>query len=181
MNNIIIYGSNYGTSKRYAEEMGRRMQVSVVSYKKLKDINEYTDIIYIGGLYAGGVCGMSKTLKKWKKNEKKSLCIISVGVSNHRAQENIETIRKNIKLQLSDELYQMARIYHLRGGINYTKLSGPHKVMMGLLYKKCKSIPEEKRDEETKALIETYNQIVDFVNFDELDAIVSDLNSLALF
>ena len=175
MNNIIIYGSNYGTSKRYAEELGRRMQVEVVSYKELGDINEYTDVIYIGGLYAGGVCGMSKTLKKWKK-EKKSLCIISVGVSNHRGQKNIDAIRKNIKLQLPDELYRMARIYHLRGGIDYSKLSGTHKVMMGLLYKKCKSIPEEQRDEETKALIETYNQKVDFVNFDDLDAIVDDLN-----
>lgn len=176
MNNIIIYGTNYGTSKRYAEELGRRMQVSVVAYKQLGDINEYTDIIYIGGLYAGGVCGMSKTLKKWKTDEKKSLCIISVGLSNHRAQENIDVIRKNIKLQLPDELYQMARIYHLRGGIDYSKLSGLHKVMMGLLYKKCKNIPEGQRDEETKALIETYNQKVDLVDFDDLDAIVDDLN-----
>lgn len=48
--------------------------------------------------------------------------------------------------------------------------------MVGLLYKKCKNIPEEQRDEETKDLIETYNQIVDFVNFDDLDEIVSDLN-----
>lgn len=117
---------------------------------------------------------MSKTLKKWKKEEKKCLCIISVGVSNHRAQKNVDAIRKNIKMQLPDELYQMARIYHLRGGINYSKLSGSHKVMMGLLYKKCKSIPEEQRDEETKALIETYNQIVDFVNFDDLDVIVRE-------
>lgn len=174
MNSIIIYGSIYGTSKRYADELGRRIQVEAVSYKELKDINEYTNVIYVGGLYAGGVCGMSKTLKKWKKEEKKSLCIISVGVSNHRAQKNVDAIRKNIKMQLPDELYQMARIYHLRGGINYSKLSGPHKVMMGLLYKKCKSIPEEQRDEETKALIETYNQIVDFVNFDDLDVIVRE-------
>ena len=178
MNNIIVYGSNYGTSKRYAEELGRRMQVEVVSYKELRDINKYMNVIYVGGLYAGGVCGMSKTLKKWKREDKKSLCIISVGLSNHRAQKNVDEIKKNIKRQLPDELYKMARINHLRGGINYTKLSGIHKVMMGLLYKKCKSIPEEQRDEETKAMIETYNQIVDFVNFDDLDAIVSDLNLL---
>ena len=158
MNKIIIYGSNYGTSKRYAEELGRRMQVEVVSYKELRDINEYTNVIYVGGLYAGGVCGMSKTLKKWKTKDKNSLCIISVGVSNHRSQKNIDAIKKSIKMQLSDEL------------------SGPHKIMMGLLYKKCKSIPEEQRDEETKDLIETYNQIVDFVNFDDLDKIVNDLN-----
>lgn len=176
MNTIIIYGSNYGTSKRYAEELGRRMQVKVVSYKELRDINEYTNVIYVGGLYAGGVCGMSKTLKKWKTKDKNSLCIISVGLSNHRSQKNVDAIKSSIKIQLSDELYQMASIYHLRGGINYSELSGSHKIMMGLLYKKSKSIPEEQRDEETKDLIETYNQIVDFVNFDDLNEIVSDLN-----
>ena len=66
MSNIIIYGSNYGTTKQYAEELSRRTNIEVISFKNVKKINDYDNIIYLGGLYAGGVLGMSKTIKKIK-------------------------------------------------------------------------------------------------------------------
>ena len=47
--------------------------------------------------------------------------------------------------------------------------------MMHLLYKKALSLPPEKQNEETKAMIETYNKKVDFVDFDSLKAIVSEV------
>ena len=65
MNEIIIYGSCYGTTKQYAEELGKRTGYELVSYDDVvDDINTYKTIIYLGGLYAGGVMGMKKTLKK---------------------------------------------------------------------------------------------------------------------
>ena len=58
---IIIYGSKYGTAKRYAEEISKRTNIKLESYENLKNIEEYETIIYIGALYAGGVLGMAKT------------------------------------------------------------------------------------------------------------------------
>ena len=46
---------------------------------------------------------------------------------------------------------------------------------MGLLYKKAVKLPEEKKTAEVKAMIETYNKKVDFVNFDSLTAIVNNI------
>ena len=66
MSNIILYGSHYGTTKQYAEELSRRTNIEVSSFKTIKNINQYETIIYLGGLYAGGVLGMAKTLKKFK-------------------------------------------------------------------------------------------------------------------
>lgn len=63
MNNIIIYGSHYGTTKKYAEELSRRTNIEVISFENVEEINDYDNIIYLGGLYAGGVLGMSKTIK----------------------------------------------------------------------------------------------------------------------
>lgn len=174
MERVIIYGSNYGASKKYAEELGRRMDLAAVSYKELRDVNAYTDIIYVGGLYAGGVCGMSKVLKKWKRDGEKRLCVITVGLADPNISENVENIRKCIRTQLPDELYRLAKFYHLRGGIDYTKLGGMHKMMMKFAYKKCKDIPEEQRGGEMDALVETYGQSVDFLDFTSLDPIVKD-------
>ncbi len=41
--------------------------------------------------------------------------------------------------------------------------------MMGLLYKKAVGLPEEKKTAEIKAMIETYNQKVNFVDFESLN------------
>lgn len=51
--NIIIYGSQYGTTKKYADELAKRTGFEVKSYKYINDINNYETIIYLGALYAG--------------------------------------------------------------------------------------------------------------------------------
>lgn len=177
MNNgtVIIYGSVYGTTKKYADELSRRLGCEAISYEKVGDINAYQTIIYMGGLYAGGVQGMKKTMKKLNGISGKKICIVTVGLADPTDEKNIEHIRMNIKAQVSEELYDKAQIFHLRGGIDYSKLSFLHKKMMGMLYKKLKNIPEEERDAETSGLIETYNKQVDFVDLDTLTPVMESL------
>ena len=172
---IIIYGSCYGTTKKYAEELSGRFGCEAVSYENVNDINAYQTIIYMGGLYAGGVQGMKKTLKKLSDISDKIICIVTVGLADPTDEKNIEHIRKNIKTQVSQELYNKAKIFHLRGGIDYSEISFLHKKMMGMVYKKAVSVPVEERDAELSAMIETYNKQADFVDFDSLDPIVQSL------
>lgn len=76
MSNIIIYGSRYGTTKQYAEELSKRTNIKAISFKKVnQQIDNYDNIIYLGGLYAGGVLGLSKTLKKVNNISKKELLL----------------------------------------------------------------------------------------------------------
>ena len=63
-------------------------------------------------------------------------------------------------------------IFHLRGGIDYQKLNFMHKTMMTLLYNKAKNLPEEKKDAETRAMIETFNKAVDFTDYNALGPIM---------
>ena len=172
---IIIYGSCYGTTKKYAEELSGRFGCEAVSYENVNDINAYQTIIYMGGLYAGGVQGMKKTLKKLSDISDKIICIVTVGLADPTDEKNIEHIRKNMKTQVSEELFNKANIFHLRGGIDYSELSFLHKKMMGLVYKKAVSVPVEERNAELSAMIETYNKQADFVDFDSLDPIVQSL------
>jgi len=44
---------------------------------------------------------------------------------------------------------------------------------MKLLYNKVKNLPPEQQNAETKALIDTYNQKVDFVDLDSLSEIIA--------
>lgn len=172
---IIIYGSQYGTAKQYAEELSIKTNIKAESYENIKSIDEYETIIYIGALYAGGVLGMAKTFKRISNCEGKKIIIVTVGLADPMDTENINNIENGMKRQLSNEIYEKASIYHLRGGIDYSKLNFAHKTMMSLLYKKAKGLPEEKKTAEVKAMIDTYNQKVNFVDFSSLENIIKEI------
>ena len=175
MSNIIIYGSHYGTTKQYAEELSKKTNIQATSYENVKNINNYEKIIYLGGLYAGGVLGMSKTLRKLNNISNKKIILVTVGLADPTDETNINNIRNNIKSQVSKEVLEKAKIFHLRGGIDYSKLNFVHKGMMKLLYNAVKNLSQEKQTAENRAMIETYNKKVDFVDFSSLDKIISEI------
>jgi len=176
MNSIIVYGSHYGTTKQYAEELSKRTNIKVISFKKInQQINGYDNIIYLGGLYAGGVLGMSKTLKKLNNISNKKIIIATVGLSDPTDEVNKNNIRNNIKNQITKEVFEKAKIFHLRGRIDYSELNFAHKTMMKLLYNAVKSLPEEKQSAEDRAVIETYNKKVNFIDFSSLDKIITEV------
>ena len=175
MSNIIIYGSHYGTTKQYAEELSRRTNIEAISFENVKEINNYDKIIYLGGLYAGGVLGMTKTLKKLNKISNKTIILVTIGLSDPTDEKNINNIRNNIKSQIQKEIFEKAKIFHLRGGIDYSKLNFVHKTMMKLLYNAVKNLPNEKQTAENRAMIETYNKKVDFIDFSGLDKIINEI------
>jgi flavodoxin len=62
METIIIYGSKYGTTKSYAEELTKKTGISNIEYNKTISLEKYDTIIYFGGLNAGGVLGLKNTI-----------------------------------------------------------------------------------------------------------------------
>ncbi|MBR6072405.1 MAG: hypothetical protein IKP77_06235 [Acholeplasmatales bacterium] len=175
MNRIIIYGSKYGSTEKYAKELSNRINVQTLEYNKVNNINEYDSIIYIGSLYAGGVLGMNKTFKKIKDASKKDFIIVTVGLADPTDEKNTNHIKNGIKKQITEEIYNKTKIFHLRGAIYYSKLDFKHKLMMKLLYNKAKNIPLEEQNAEIKAMIETYNKEADFINYNSLDSIINVL------
>ena len=168
-----FYGSQYGTAKRYAEELSNRLGFELKSYEEVADVNLYDTIIYVGALYAGGVLGMKKTFKGMKDSNGHTIVIATVGLADPTDKTNTDTIKKGMKNQLPTEVYDKASIFHLRGGIDYSKLGFKHKTMMGMLYKKAVTLPEDKKTSEVRAMIETYNKQVDFVDLITIEPIVN--------
>ena len=169
---IILFGTTYGSSKIYAEELSKRTGIEVRSYDEVSSINDYDTVIYIGSLYAGGVQGMKKTFSKLNDVSNRKIIIVTVGLADPTDLENAKSIKSSIKNQLSDEVYKHATIFHLRGAIDYAKLGFKHKTMMSLLYNKAKNLPEEKKTAEVRAMIDTYNKEVSFIDYESLTPIV---------
>ena len=173
---IIIYGSQYGTTKQYAQELSKKTGIKAEEYVNIEDINQYGTIIYLGALYAGSVLGMKKTLNKISNPSNKKIIIATVGLADPTDEENINNIREGIKRQLSEDIYNQASIHFLRGGIDYSQLNLKHKTMMAFVHKRSKRLKEEEKTAEVKAILETYGKNVNFIDFDSLNPIILEIN-----
>ena len=173
MKTLIIYGSQYGSSKRYAERLSEITGSEAVDYMQAKDIKGFDRIIFMGGLYAGGVLGLKKTVGKMAENQ--DLIIVTVGVTDPNETEYFSQIRKSIKNQIPANLYNEEKIFHLRGAIDYNKLGFKHRVMMSMFHKMVQKMPESQRTADAKAMLETYGKAVDFVDINALEQITSQL------
>jgi len=50
MDKIIVYGSQYGTTKRYADEISKRTAIKDVDYHEVRCLSAYETVLYLGGL-----------------------------------------------------------------------------------------------------------------------------------
>lgn len=170
MKKIILYGSCYGTTKAYAQKLSELTGISAMNYEDVKALSSYDEVIHLGGLYAGGVKGLKQIMKIFPQNAK--LILVTVGLADVTKRENTEHIKKSVSNQVPQDVLERTKIFHLRGGIDYSRLGFLHKTMMSLVYKKAKNTSESEKTEETLDLIATYNQKVDFTDFDALQQVV---------
>lgn len=166
MKTLITYGSKYGSAKNYAEKFAKSTGFSVSSYNRVRNISDYERVIHFGALYAGGVKGLKHIASRLLKGTK--LIIITVGLADVCDFHNTDNIKKSIKSQIPEKVLKRCEIFHLRGAIDYKKLSLKHRAMMALLYAKAKRLPEEKRTPEIRAMIETYGKQVSFISESDL-------------
>ena len=101
--------------------------------------------------------------------------MITVGLADPDDEKNVKNIRKAALRQIPKPLADRTEFYHLRGGIDYEKLSFKHRMMMKMLYEQVKKQPVGEQDADTRAMIETYGQKVSFVDLACLDNIVKKL------
>ena len=175
MKSVILYGSRYGSARRYAQELSKQTDIPAVSYQEAPPLSKLETIVYIGALYAGGVLGLTKTLRRQSFGEHQRLVIVTVGLADPDILQNRENIRNALQKQIPAQLYGRAAVFHLRGAIDYQALSLGHRTMMALLHRSLQKKPAEEWSEEDKALMETYGKQVDFVDFASLRPIINEM------
>ena len=168
MAKLIIYGSQYGVTKKYAETLGEMTDTKVINYRQAKDqltADSYDTIVYMGSLYAGVATGLKETAKLFPSDCK--IIIVTVGLMSPELLD--KNIKKSVQSQVPKEIFDKADRFHLQGAIDYSILSKKHKMMMGVLCKALKLKPKKTADD--KALIDSYNKSLYLVDFNKLDHI----------
>ena len=175
MKSVILYGSRYGSARRYAQELSKQTDIPAVSYQEAPPLSKLETIVYIGALYAGGVLGLTKTLRGQSLGEHQRLVIVTVGLADPDIPQNRENTRNSLQKQIPAQLYGRAAVFHLRGAIDYQALSLGHRTIMALLHRSLQKKPAEEWSEEDKALMETYGKQADFVDFASLRPIINEM------
>lgn len=115
---VVIYKSKYGSTKQYAEQISQELNADVFEQSDVKanDLIKYKTIIFGCGLYASGIIGIDIIKKNFENIKDKNIIVFTVGLADPKNKEQfIPIIEKNF----TDEMKDIIKVFHLRGGINY--------------------------------------------------------------
>ena len=133
--NAIIFTSESGFTKKYADMLSQKTGLSAYELKSIKDakIEKGESVIYLGWLMAGKIKGYKKAAKLF---DVRAVC--AVGMSCPQMQ-NPEKIKK--QNNLGD-----IPVFYMQGGFNINKLHGINKSMMNIMVKTVGKKLERKPD-----------------------------------
>lgn len=171
---VVIYQSKYGAAKKYAEWIAEALGADLFERRKIapEKMMEYDTVIYGGGIYAGGIAGISLIGKNYERIKGKNIILFTCGLANTKVEENVKHIREGMEKALPKELMKQAKLYHFRGYMDYSKLTSVHKLMMKMMNNMIVKKPENEKTSEDREFIATYGKAVDFTDQSSIGELV---------
>lgn len=177
---LVVFQSKYGATKKYAEWIAKELSCKIENRKniKLTDLEAYKTIIYGGGLYAGGVSGIDLLTKNFDRLQNKNLILFTCGLADPTDKNNTEHIKSNLNKVLTPQMQDNIKVFHLRGAIDYAKLSPLHKAMMAMLHRMLLKKEVDSLRAEDKEMLATYGKPVDFTDPAAISPIIEYVQGL---
>jgi menaquinone-dependent protoporphyrinogen IX oxidase len=168
----VIYKSQYGTTKQYAEWIAEALEAELYEASGVKplQLTDFDVVVYGGGLYAGGIIGA----KLVTNNPCKSLVLFTVGLADPKITDYSEIVGKT----LSHEQLTKTKVFHFRGGVDYSKLGLVHKGLIAVVKKAAEKKPLNERTGDDHGLIETYGKKVDFTDKAAIEPLIAYVRAL---
>jgi hypothetical protein len=156
----IVYVSNAGSSKRYAEMLSEKTGYPCYAYDDSNDAVG-TEVIFISWVMAGAVQGISEARVKFGTLK----AVVAVGMMKSESQD--ATIKE--KNDISEAFFSLA------GAFDMKKLTGMYKMMMGMMVKMIKGKLKESNDPKAKEVVEKFEEGFDMVSEENLGEILGFL------
>ena len=135
----IVYSSNTGHTKQYAELLQDATGFPTCALDELPSYARGDDAIYLGWLMAGRVMGLSRAQSRLNVR-----CVVATGMTPE-SPEQTESVHKQNGLAAGVPLF------YLQGGYDFGRLKGVYKMMMKFKGKELLGRFDGKTDEEKKA------------------------------
>ena len=172
---LIVYKSKYGTTRKYAEWLAEELGADLREVRQVRqeDLDGADTLIFGGGLYAGGILVAPFLKKHYDKLRGKRVALFTCGLGDPAVAENVNNIRSSVAKKLGSGALEELALFHLRGGMDYSKLSFLHRTMMNMVLRAVEHRKEDMRTEEEWQMINTFGKTVDFTDRATLDPLLA--------
>ena len=149
MKTAVIYNSQTGFTKRYAQWIADAVLADCVEFSaaKNKDFSQY-DAIVFGGWACGGTISKLAWFKshidQWKGKKLIAFCVGASPIESPQVQPALDQ-------NFTDEEKKNVKVFYCPGGFDYEKMPLPSKLMMKVFTKVLKS-KKNKSDYEQEML-----------------------------
>lgn len=173
MKTIVIYTSQTGFTKKYAQWIAEKANADCIEFSDAKktDFDSYDAIVFGGWAVAGSISKLKwfkKNISKWSD---KKLAVFCVGASPIENPEIEEAMPKNFT---ADEL-KVVRWFYLPGGLNYEIMPAKSRVMMKMFVSALKAKKDKTQDDLNQ--INMIQSSYDISDIKYIDPIIDYLNS----
>ena len=137
MKTIVIYNSQTGFTKRYAQWIAEASGADCLELQAAKktDLAAYDAIIFGGWACAGGISKLGWFKSNMDRWAGKKLIVFCVGGSPMDSPEIEPALRRNFK----ESEWNRVRVFYCPGGFDYEKIPAPSRFMMKLFIRTLKS------------------------------------------
>lgn len=145
MKTIVIYNSQTGFTKRYAQWIAEKTNGECVEFSKAKKMNlsNFDAIVFGGWAFAGSVSKIKWFKKKIGKWSDKKLAVFCCGASPI---DNPD-IERDLPKNFTEEELKTIRWFYCPGGLNYEKMSVTSKTMMKMFVKTLDAKKDKTEDD----------------------------------
>ena len=160
MKTLILYRSKYGSSEKYARMLGEELNCPVQELgKRLPHLSEYSQLVFVGGIYAGGINGLNILRKDQAAWTGKRLALLAVGASPCD-EKAVEELRARCCV---GELAGVP-LFYARGAWDEGKMDRKDRFLCSLLQKAVSKKPPEECEEWMAALLQAKGQTCDWTD-----------------
>lgn len=146
MKTIVIYNSQTGFTKRYAEWIAEAAggDCLELSAAKKKDLTAYEAIVFGGWACAGSISKISwfkNNIDKWADKKLIAFCVGAGPIDSPQ-------IEPTLKRNFSETEQKKINVFYCPGGFNYEKMSASSKLMMKMFIKMLKAKKNKTKEEQ---------------------------------
>ena len=168
MKTIVIYNSQTGFTKRYAEWIAKAAGADclALSKAKKKELTEYDAIIFGSWACAGSISKISWLKRNIDHWADKKLIAFCVGASPIDAPE----IKSALQQNFNEPELKKVNVFYCPGGFNYEKMSAASKFMMKIFIKALKA--KKDQSEEDREMIRMISSSYDISDRTSIEPIL---------
>ena len=113
---VVVYDSKYGWTQRYARWIAQELGCEMFTRKQvnIQLIGEGDLLIYGGGLYAGGLSGLSFVKRYLRRYPQRRVVLFTCGLADPALAVNEKNIRTSLAKALPPLMQKQIRLFHFR-------------------------------------------------------------------